>query len=155
MSAFDVRYTLEGLPTDLSALVGKTTLMRMAFEAVDATRWPKAMPVDVNCAPEPVMRTMLAFCYCTGVFASREIQTMTRLDPGVRYLCANDFPAWEQVRQFRRNNVSHLRETLARMLRAVGDELGAPEGASFFPYLAEADRRLRLAVEADSAAMDE
>lgn len=156
MSAINIRHALESvLPADLGKWVGRPTLMRMAFEAVDATSWPRPMPPEPNRTPEPVLRTLLAFCYCVGVFSSREIEASAQHDPSVRYLCANDFPTWEQVRQFRRNNISHLRETLARMLRAVCEEAGEPVGSSFLPYLAEADRRLRLAVEADSAAMDD
>ena len=155
MIAIDVRNPRVELPTDLAKLVGKPTLMRMTFEAVEATEWPKPMPAEENCTSEPVLRTLLAYCYCSGVFASREIHASARHDASVRYLCANDFPTWEQIRQFRRNNVSHLRETLARTLRAMSDESGDSVSPSFFPYLAEADRRLRLAVEADSAAMDD
>jgi hypothetical protein len=155
MSAINIRHPLEGLPADFSKLVGKPTLMRMAFEAIDATNWPRPMPPEENRTPEPVLRTLLGYCYCTGVFSSREIVASAQVDPSVRYLCANDFPTWGQVRQFRRQNVSHLRETLARMLRAICEEFGEPVGASFFPFIAEADRRLGLAVEADSAAMDD
>ena len=155
MSTIKIRNPLQQLPADLSNLVGKPTLMRMAFEAVDATIWPRPMPAGENRTPEPVLRTLLPFCYSTGVFSSQEIVSSTQLDPSIRYLCANDFPTSEQVRLFRRHNVSHLRETLARMLRAICEEIGEPVNVSFFPFLAEADRRLNLAVEADSAAMDD
>ncbi len=155
MSALRIRHPLAEFPADLSKLMGKTTLMRMAFEAVDVSNWPRPIFSISSGAPEPVLRTLVAYCYCAGIFSSREIESSAQLDPSVRYLCANDFPTWEQIRQFRRRHVSHLRETLARMLCAICEELGEPAGSSFFPYLAEADRRLRLALEADSAAMDD
>jgi hypothetical protein len=156
MNAINVKNPLsELLPADLSRVVGKPTLMRMAFEAVELTEWPRPLRSEPNCTPEPVLRTLLAYCYCVGVFSSREIEASAKFDSSIQYLCANDFPTWEQVRQFRRHNISHLRETLARMLRAVAEEIGEGISDSFFPYLAEADRRLRLAMEADSAAMDD
>src|SRR4051794_25455707 len=103
MNASEIRHSLEGVfQNDLSASVGKSTLMRMAFEAVDAVQWPKPFPVAPNATPEPVLRTLLPFCYCTAVFSSAEIETIAQTDPNVRYLCANDFPTWEQIRQFRR-----------------------------------------------------
>jgi hypothetical protein len=156
MSAIQIRHGLEGaFLNDLSRTVAKSTLMRMAFEAVDAVQWPRPLPVGENATPEPVLRTLVPFCYCTGVFSSTEIATIAKTDPNVRYLCANDFPAWEQIRQFRRRNISHLRETLARMLHAVYDETNLAPAPGFFAFLVEADRRLRLAVEADCAAMDD
>lgn len=156
MSAIQIRHELEGaFPNDLSRIVAKSTLMRMAFEAVDAALWPRSLPVAENAMPEPVLRTLVPFCYCTGVFSSMEIETSAKSDPNVRYLCANDFPSWEQIRHFRRRNISHLRETLARILHAIYNETNLTPAPGFFAFLVEADRRLRLAVEADCAAMDD
>lgn len=157
MSTINIEHGLEGaLPADLSKLVEKSTLMRMAFEAVEATLWPMPRQAEADRTPEPVLRTLLGFCYMTGVFSSREISTLAKQDVNIRYLCANDYPETEVVRQFRRLNISCLRETLARMVHAICLELGwTTESTSYLPYLIEADRRLRLAVEADSAAMDD
>jgi hypothetical protein len=156
MKAIEIRDGLDGVfPNDLSQVIGKPTLMRMAFEAVDAVQWPKPLPVSENATPEPVLRTLIPFCYCTGVFSSVEIETLAKSDPSVRYLCANDFPSWEQIRQFRRRNISHLREALARIFHAAYVEVENQPAVSFFAFLVEADRRLRLAVEADCAAMDD
>jgi len=148
---------VDELPLDLSGVIAKSNLIRMAFEAVDATQWPRPLPALPDRTPEPVFRTLLAFCYTTGVFASAEIAEMATTDPTVRYLCANDNPSFEAVRVFRRQNISHLRETLARMLHHVWTELHPDEGEvrSFLPFLAEADRRIRLAIAADSATMDD
>jgi hypothetical protein len=145
------------LPLDLGGLIGKSTLIRMAFEAVDATEWPRPLPPLPDRTPEPVLRTLLAFCYCAGIFASAEIRELSSSDATVRYLCANDNPTFEELRCFRRQNVSHLRETLARMIHACWSELHPDEAEvrSFLPFLVDADRRLRRAIEADSAAMDD
>ena len=140
------------LPRDLSDAVGARTLMRMAFEAVDATDWPRWVATDENATPQPVLRTLLTFCYCSGVFPSAEIARAAGMEGNIRYLCANDYPTWQEIKQFRRMNTSSLRESLARMLQSVCDVVGVQ--ASFLSCLVEADRRLRLAVEADSAALD-
>ena len=143
----------ELLPLNLKGVVGQRTLMRMTFEAVGATNWPAPLPPIDDRPPEPVLRTLTAFCYCTGLFSSREIESAARFDASIPYLCANDFPTWQELRQFRRRNNGLLRETLARLFQMVCDEIGTP--VAFFSCVAEAERRLKLAVEADSAAMDD
>ena len=140
------------LPRDLSDAVGARTLMRMAFEAIDATEWRRWIATDENATPQPVLRTLLTFCYCSGVFPSAEIAQAASIEGNIRYLCANDNPTWQEIKQFRRMNMSSLRESLARVLQSVCDVIGVQ--ASFIACLMEADRRLRLAVEADSAALD-
>jgi hypothetical protein len=143
----------ELLALNLKDVVGQRTLMRMTFEAVGAANWPTPLPPVDGRAPEPVLRTLTVFSYCNGLFSSREIESAARFDANIRYLCANDFPTWQELRQFRRRNISLLRETLARVFQMVCDEIGTP--VTFFSCITEAERRLRLAVEADSAAMDD
>ena len=144
---------LEGhLPIDLSLIIERPTLIRLAFEAVEATPWPAAQRPQADRTPEPVLRTLIVFCYSVGVFASRDIESAARLDSSIRYLCANDFPRWQDLRKFRRNYLVQLNETIARMLQIVCDEIGTP--VCFAVCLTEAQRRVRLAIEADSAEMD-
>jgi hypothetical protein len=77
---------LEGLlPTDLSLIIERATLIRLAFEAVEATPWPAAQRPQTDRTPEPVLRTLMAFCHSVGVFASRDIKSSARLDPSIRY----------------------------------------------------------------------
>ena len=140
------------LPTDLSLIIERPTLIRLAFEAVESTPWPAAQRPQTDRTPEPVLRTLMAFCYSVSVFASRDIESAARLDPSICYLCANDFPRWQDLRKFRRNYLVQLNETIARMLQTICDEIGSP--VSFAVCLAEAQRRVRLAIEADSAEMD-
>lgn len=151
-----LRSELEGtLPADLSTRIEKTALMRIVFEAVEAANWPKPRPVLEGRTPEPVLRTVLVYCYACNILSSVEIETMAKHDPSVRYLCAHDAPEFEEVRSFRRQNISRLRESLARVLHEAWTSLYPGRGsASILPFVAEADHRLSSAVAADSAAMD-
>src|SRR4051812_21267822 len=87
----------EFLPLNVRDVVGERTLMRMTFEAVGATNWPAPLPPSDNRAPEPVLRTLTAYCYCSGLFSSREIESAARFDASIRYLCTNDFPTWQEL----------------------------------------------------------
>lgn len=151
-----LRSELEGtLPADLSTRIEKTALMRIVFEAVEASNWPKPRPVTEGRTPEPVLRTVLVYCYACDILSSVEIESMAKHDPSVRYLCANDLPEFEEVRAFRRQNISRLRESLARVLHEAWISINSANGtASILPFVAEADHRLASAIAADSAAMD-
>jgi hypothetical protein len=152
-----LRHELEGtLPADASQRIEQNELMRLVFEAVHETNWPPAITPIGDATPEPVLRTVLTFCYACSVFSSAEIEAAAKHDTTVRYLCANDFPQFEEIRRFRRRNIAHLRESLARALYAVWNLLNADRiPVSFLAFVAEADHRLACAVEADSAAMDD
>jgi hypothetical protein len=144
------------LPADLGQRIDTTDLMRIVFDAVHDANWPAAMPPLGDATPEPVLRTVLTYCYASGIFSSAEIETAARHDANVRYLCANDLPNFEEIRRFRRRNISFLRETLARALFTAWNLLNPNRGRiTFLPFLAEADHRLASAIEADSAAMDD
>jgi hypothetical protein len=152
-----LRQQLEGsLPLDASQRIESTELMRLVFDAVHDTAWPTALAPIGDAIPEPVLRTVLAYCYACGVYSSAEIEAMARHDGTVRYLCANDFPKFEEIRRFRRRYLPLLRETLARTLHSVwkivNPDLSPITGLAF---IAEADHRLACAVEADSAALDD
>jgi hypothetical protein len=97
--------------------------------------------------PPAVLRTLLAFCYCSGIFPSSEIERAARVDHDIRYLCANDFPTWKEAQQFRRAHVSLLRETVARMIMGVCEEIRV--NTDFLACVVEADRRIRLAIVAE------
>ena len=136
----------------LTDLVDARTLMRFVFEAVDATDWPPARHRAAG-VPECVLRTLTVYCYASGRFSSRDIETTARFDANIRYLCASDFPTWQDLLAFRRRNLKWITETLARVIQAAGEEVGV--GLPFFACLEGAGSRLRMAVEADSAEMDD
>ena len=152
-----LRHEIEStLPGDLSQRIDTTVLMRVVFDAIHDATWPVALPPIGNATPEPVLRTVLTYCYACGMFSSSEIEAAAQHDENVRYLCANDLPKFEEIRRFRRRSISLLRETLARTLFTTWNLLNPDHGPiSFLAFLAEADHRLASAIEADSAAMDD
>jgi hypothetical protein len=151
-----LRHTLNGtLPSDLLAAIDDRELMRIVFEAVHETGWPRPLLAEPDVTPEPVLRTVLTYCYARGVFSSAEIETLAKQDPTVRYLCANDHPSFAEIRRFRRRNIPFLRESVARVLHAAWPIANPQrEAVSFVVFVAEADHRLTTAIQADSAAMD-
>jgi hypothetical protein len=152
-----LRHTLNGtLPNDLRAAIDDRELIRIVFDAVHDTNWPPAPTPIGDATPEPVLRTLLTYCYACGIFSSAEIEAAAQHDSNVRYLCANDSPQFEEIRRFRRRSITHLRESLARALYSVWNFLNGDRApVSFLAFVAEADHRLASAVEADSAAMDD
>lgn len=152
-----LRQEIEGtLPADASQRIEKNELMGLVFDAVHDTAWPAVLPPIGDATPEPVLRTILTYCYSCSVFSSAEIEAAAKHDPSVRYLCAGDIPAFEEIRRFRRRSITHLRESLARVLYSVWNALNNDRvPVSFLAFVAEADHRLACAVEADSAAMDD
>lgn len=148
----NLREKIEALPRDLTAWIPARHLMRLVFEAIESTDWPEAAHVERR-TPQPILATVMTFCYARGVFSSAEIAALASEDPDVRYLCARQLPTFEEIRHFRRQNVALIRETLARVLSAVW-QVSNQNPISFLSFIAEADHRLASAIEADSAAMD-
>lgn len=54
--------------------------------------------------PPHMMLTLLIYCYATGTFSSRRIETLTYENVAVRYLCADTHPHHDSICKFRREN---------------------------------------------------
>ena len=54
--------------------------------------------------PPFMMLGLLIYCYATGTFASRRIETLTYENLAVRYLCGNTHPDHDSICKFRREN---------------------------------------------------
>ena len=81
--------------------------------------------------------------------SAEEIES--RLDEAsISYICAGVKPDWHQLRRFRRQNVFLLIETLARLLKRMDFRGG--ESADAYD---EARRRIQIAIQTDSMAMDQ
>lgn len=136
-------------------------LLGWVFEAVHARDWPA--PRVHEGMPPAVLRTLLVYCYVAGIFGSEEIEAAANEDETVRYLCANHFPHWQEVRSFRRSNLPWLIEAVRQVLQAaLGEHISECQASAAvfrcapwgWDLRAEANRRLARAVQCDSAAMD-
>jgi hypothetical protein len=101
--------------------------------------------------------TLLTYCYARGIYSSEEIEARLPNDKAIAYICAGVKPDWHLLRRFRRQHVFLLIEALAQLIKLVSP-LNALAGDESMERRArfhdEARRLLRLAVQADSIAMD-
>jgi hypothetical protein len=82
---------------------------------------------DIGIAFEPrVLLAIITYCYAAGVFASEDIETAMRDDPGFCALCHNVFPDAASIRRFRRLNRDSIERCLAGLLAALELEPNAP-----------------------------
>ena len=93
-------------------------LLQIVLEAVEAVDWSSSRPPaeqDRRFRPQ-MMLTLLAHCYASGLYGSRDIEWATETDPIARYICAHQFPDWLAIRRFRRQNRRLLANSLTRVL---------------------------------------
>jgi hypothetical protein len=104
---------------------------------------------------QPMLLTVLTFCYASAIYASSDIERAILEDESVRYLCARVFPEAEDLRHFRRRNASIIKQCLVELftIAARANRSGFPNTPQWM-IAAEADRRVMLAIQADSIAMD-
>jgi hypothetical protein len=63
-----------------------------------------------------MMLGLLIYCYATGTFASRRIETLTYENVAVRYLCADTHPDHDSICKFRRENKDLLSTAFHQVL---------------------------------------
>jgi len=147
---------------DARIAVTASDLIRLVYDAVGQVNWPPDhRSLEGDPTPDPILRTVLTFCYATGIHSSGEIEAAAEHDPVIRYLCANHPPQWETIREFRRRNVPSLKFALSRVFKGAWQNRSHPYSAysvnRLFPerdYLAAAGQGLGRAVQADSYALD-
>jgi len=66
--------------------------------------------------PPSMMLGLLIYCYATGTFASRRIETLTYENVAVRYLCADTHPDHDSICKFRRENKTLLSSAFHQVL---------------------------------------
>ena len=66
--------------------------------------------------PPSMMLGLLIYCYATGTFSSRRIETLTYENVAVRYLCADTHPDHDSICKFRRENKALLSCTFHQVL---------------------------------------
>lgn len=167
-------------PADLRDWVDERVLVCLVLDAVssqnsDHLGLRRITRPDEDLQP-CVMLSLLVFAYATGRYASDLVEASLETDPTLRYLCANRYPTWNDIRRFRRLNRVPLTACLEALfrrvmaLRASGElHLGPPtcplptEGDSASQpsaeipavvFLAAANECVANAVFADTMAMD-
>ena len=71
-----------------------------------------------------VMCSLLIYCYATGRFSSRSIESATYSDVAVRFIAANEHPDHDTICKFRRDNGKAFKSAFIRVLE-LATELGA------------------------------
>jgi hypothetical protein len=134
-------------------------IISLVLDAVNQVAWEQTPKLDMptDWTPDPILRTVVSYCYGCGLFSSQEIEAAALHDPVVRYLCANYNPSWERIREFRRLNTNSIRQCLALVLESMANSYMSSSIGRFFPvvnFAKEAEQRLRRAIQADSNSLD-
>jgi hypothetical protein len=112
---------ITGLPSDLRALVDQSSLLNLALHTVAETDCPKSFSSASGETPlsGPMMLTLTSYAYAIGLFGSRDIESTIYKDPTLRYICARQFPRWEDIRRFRRIHRDLVQATLGSLLTSL------------------------------------
>jgi transposase len=141
---------IQCLPGDLSRFLGPRGLLRLVLDAVQTIDPARFAPED-RCRPAyrpQMLLTLLAYCYATRIYGSRDIEWETRYDKTVRYICAHTFPDWNALRRFRRRNRALLEQTLAYVLKqswALKFDDGETDYVGYDWFESELNREVRKA----------
>ena len=108
------------LPPDLRDWISKDHMVHFMMDAVDALDLSSA---KINTRgtgsaqyPPSTMLGLLIYCYATGTFSSRRIETLTYENVAVRYLTADTHPDHDSICKFRRENKELLSSCFHQIL---------------------------------------
>jgi transposase len=115
---------LDAYLAEATAALQGTALVRItldAIQAVDCSALPQRSgsaqrPWEVN--PRTLM-TVLTYCYAVGLYNPEDIQDAIQEDQALAYLAARTYPEAVELRRFRREHRSTIREALIRVLERV------------------------------------
>jgi hypothetical protein len=170
MTKFDRKPNSERtiIPENLNKWFPERSLLRLVLETVPTVE----LPATVNRSKggrilrSEMMLTLLTYCYASGIYASEDIVQAILRDRTVRYICAHNYPTWEDIRLFRR----HRREQVEECLRKVYQRAWATkfdegeasfEGVNWFEEVLQADinrivdRKLDLAITLDRVYLED
>lgn len=132
------------LPPDLRDWIGGEHMVHFIMDAVAALDLTTAKINERGTGsaqyPPATMLALLIYCYATGTFSSRRIETLTYENVAVRYLCADTHPDHDSICKFRRENKALLAScfhqilelaTLANILK-VGQLTVSGDGTKIF-----------------------
>lgn len=96
------------LSPDLRDWVPADHMVHFVMDAADALDLRRARINDRGTGdaqyPPSMTLGLLIYCYATGTFASRRIETLTHENVAVRYLCGDTHPDHDSICKFRREN---------------------------------------------------
>jgi transposase len=155
---------VDALSTDLSRLLGERGLLNLAYGAVqtvDEEQLKEAARRSPGFRPQ-MMLSLLTYCYLSTVYGSRDIEWSVDRDRTIRYICARTFPDWQNIRRFRRQNASLVRQCLVHVLKqtwALKFDQGEADYVGYEWFESElleqiqeaAEARLRLSMLMDGA----
>ena len=94
------------LPPDLRDWLPSEHMVHFIMDAVDALDLSQARVNERGTGsaqyPPSMMLGLLIYCYATGTFSSRRIETLTHENVAVRYLCADTHPDHDSICKVRR-----------------------------------------------------
>lgn len=166
------------MPRDVTEWVGSLTLVRMTLEAIEHVK-PEFKQTQFKTAfgsyQAPMLLTLLVCAYAKGMTGSRDIELAIPNDRALKYICAGNRPDWNVLRLFRRQHKTLVQNCLAALLGKVwenqypAETMGRPVEPGNYTnssldrwmipprpdFQAEAAKRVRLAILADTLLSDE
>ena len=108
------------LPPDLRDWVTSDHMVHFIIDAVKALDLSLARINSRGTGhaqyPPAMMLGLLIYCYATGTFSSRRIETLTHENVAVRFLTANTHPDHDSICKFRRENKDLLASSFHQVL---------------------------------------
>jgi transposase len=109
------------LPADVQEWVQPDHLARFIVDAVDALdihgfKVNERGTGDAQYPPRMLL-SLLAYCYATGTFSSRQIERASYENLPVRFICANTHPDHDTICTFRRENRALFEESFVKVLQ--------------------------------------
>ena len=108
------------LPPDLRDWVSEDHMVHFIMDAVKALDLSRARTNQRGTGhaqyPPSMMLGLLIYCYATGTFASRRIETLTYENVAVRFLTGDTHPDHDSICKFRRENKDLLSAAFHQVL---------------------------------------
>lgn len=113
------------LPPDLRDWLPPGHMVHFIMDAVDALDLSAARVNERGTGsaqyPPSMMLGLLIYCYATGTFSSRRIETLSYENVAVRYLCADTHPDHDSICKFRRENKELLSSAFHQVLELAAN----------------------------------
>jgi transposase len=108
------------LPPDLRDWVSQDHMVHFIMDAVVALDLSRARTNERGTGsaqyPPSMMLGLLIYCYATGTFSSRRIETLTYENIAVRFLTGDTHPDHDSICKFRRENKDLLSDSFHQVL---------------------------------------